>query len=90
MGSDIGKLKKRVEDENLKYSKGKRFAEETNIHILALKAKHEREKEKFDIEIKVLQEKLKEKEDIGELADETISKIGMPGQDKSPGKGGAA
>lgn len=61
LGSDIGKLKKRVEDENLKYSKGKRFAEETNIHILALKAKHEKEKEKFDIEIKVLQEKLKEK-----------------------------
>ncbi len=61
LSTDIGKLKRRVEDENTKYSKGKRFAEETNIHILALKAKHEKEKEKFDVEIKMLQEKLKEK-----------------------------
>lgn len=87
---DIDSLKKRVEEENVKYAKGKRFAEETNIHILALKAKHEKEKEKFDVEIKMLQDKLKEKEDIGELADETISKIGVGAQDKSPGKTGAA
>lgn len=46
---------------------GKRTAEETNNHILALKAKHEAEKQNFERKIKDLQEKLKEKDETNEM-----------------------
>lgn len=60
-----------------------RTANETNNQILALKAKHEDGKEVFELEIKKLQEKLKEKDEPIEFNDksiaamqETSSKIG--------------
>jgi hypothetical protein len=49
-----------------------RVASETNNQILALKAKHEEEKERFEIEIKKLQEKLKERDDPTEYDDKSF------------------
>lgn len=46
--------------------KGKKNAEETNNQILALKAKHEADKQNFESKIQDLQEKLKEKDETGE------------------------
>ena len=40
------------------------MAEETNNQIIALQAKHEEEKGRFETEIQKLQLKLKEKDDI--------------------------
>jgi len=40
------------------------LAEETNNQIIALQAKHEEEKGRFETEIQKLQLKLKEKDDI--------------------------
>ena len=39
------------------------MSEETQNQILALKAKHEAERDKFEIDIKSLQDKLKERDD---------------------------
>lgn len=44
-----------------------RIANETNNQISALKAKHEEEKEKFELEVKKLQERLNEKDDYIEF-----------------------
>jgi hypothetical protein len=49
-----------------------RIAGETNNQILALKCKHEEEKEKFEVEIKKLQEKLKERDDPIEFDDKSF------------------
>lgn len=51
--------KKTVIDMNQDTYKDKRKAEDTNNRILALKAKHENEKDNFEKKIKDLQEKLK-------------------------------
>lgn len=52
---------------------GNRIAGETNNQILALKAKHEEEKESFEIEIKKLQERLKERDDPIEFDDKSFT-----------------
>lgn len=56
-----------------------RVAGETNNQILALKAKHEEEKERFEIEIKKLQDQLKERDDSIEFDDKSF-KIGANNQ----------
>ena len=50
-----------------------RMAGETNNQILALKAKHEEEKEQFEIQIKKLQERLKERDDPIEFDDKSFN-----------------
>jgi Fe2+ transport system protein B len=50
---------------------GKRLAEETNNQIVALRAKHDEEKEKFENEIKKMQEKLKHKDQVIEFDEKT-------------------
>jgi len=52
-----------------------RVAGETNNQILALKAKHEEEKERFELEIKKLQDQLKERDNSIEFDDKSF-KIG--------------
>jgi hypothetical protein len=49
------------------------MAGETNNQILALKAKHEEEKESFEVEIKKLQERLKERDDPIEFDDKSFN-----------------
>ena len=49
-----------------------RIAGETNNQILALKAKHEEEKERFETEIKKLQERLKERDGTIEFDDKSF------------------
>ena len=52
---------------------GNRIAGETNNYILSLKAKYEREKEIFEMEIKKLQERLKERDDPIEFDDKSFN-----------------
>ena len=61
-----------------------RIAGETNNQILALKAKHEEEKERFEVEIKKLQDQLKERDNSIEFDDKSF-KIGedQKGQGKA-------
>lgn len=52
---------------------GNRIAGETNNQIFALKAKHEEEKEIFELEIKKLQERLKDRDDPIEFDDKSFN-----------------
>lgn len=54
MQKQIAKIKKEATVTNKDYIQGSKHADETNNQILALKAKHEEEKEKFELEIKKL------------------------------------
>jgi len=54
MSRQISKIKKDATSTNKVYIQGSKLAEETNNQILALKAKHEEEKERFELEIKKL------------------------------------
>ena len=47
----IKKNRKKAEDENRDYQAVSKIAEETNNQIIALQAKHEEEKQKFENEI---------------------------------------
>jgi hypothetical protein len=49
------------------------MADDYNNQILALKAKHEEEKERFEMEIKKLQEKLNERDDPIEFDDKSFN-----------------
>lgn len=60
---DISNINDKVKKLNATTYQSQRVSEETNNQILALKAKHEAEKINFDIKIKSLQEKLKERDD---------------------------
>lgn len=51
---------------------GKKVAEEANNQIIALRAKHEEEKERFETEIKKLTERLKVKDEMIEFDDKTF------------------
>lgn len=65
------------------------MADETNNQILALKAKHEEEKEKFELEIKKLQERLKERDEPIEFDDKTFNQSsGGGGNEKGVGAAG--
>ena len=84
MGRQIGRIKKEAVVTNKGYISGSKHADETNNQILALKAKHEEEKEKFELEIKKLQERLKERDEPIEFDDKTFN------QSTGAGEKGAA
>jgi hypothetical protein len=73
MQKQIAKIKKDAVVTNKDYIQGSKHADETNNQILALKAKHEEEKEKFELEIKKLQERLKERDEPIEFDDKTFN-----------------
>ena len=54
MQRSISKAKERALGSNRSYVTGKRKTEEANNHILALQAKHEQEKERFEFQIRQL------------------------------------
>jgi len=73
MKNQINKIKEEATATNKDYIQGSKHADETNNQILALKAKHEEEKEKFELEIKKLQERLKERDEPIEFDDKTFN-----------------
>mmetsp|Transcript_5738 Transcript_5738/g.9123 ORF Transcript_5738/g.9123 Transcript_5738/m.9123 type:complete len:149 (+) Transcript_5738:381-827(+) len=66
-------LKHNVKSSAQESINGNRVVNETNNQILALKAKHEEEKERFEKEIKKLQERLKERDDPIEFDDKSFN-----------------
>lgn len=88
MNKQIGKIKKEAVVINKDSFQGSKHAGETNNQILALKAKHEEEKEKFELEIKKLQERLKERDEPIEFDDKTFNQ--SQGGVAAAEKGGAA
>ena len=77
----IKKSKREAELQNKDYQAVSKLAEETNNQIIALQAKHEEEKQRFEIEIQKLQMKLKEKEEVIEFDDKTYDKNMKDGPD---------
>ena len=76
---EIDRLKKRIkrtkkdaEGHNKDYVLGKKVAEEASNQIIALRAKHEEEKERFEHEIQKLNERLKEKDEVIEFDDKNF------------------
>ena len=69
----IGSIKRGATKTNKDYIQGSKQGDETNNQILALKAKHEEEKERFELEIKKLQERLKERDEPIEFDDKTFN-----------------
>lgn len=65
----IKKSKKEAEQQNKDYQAVSKIAEETNNQIIALQAKHEDEKERFDEQIYSLQEKLKQRDEMIDFED---------------------
>ena len=51
---------------------GKKVSEDLNNQSIALRAKHDEEKERFENEIKKLQERLKEKDEVIEFDDKNF------------------
>ena len=49
-----------------------KLKEETNNQIIALQAKHQEEKDRFEKEIRTLQIRLKEKDECIEFEDKTV------------------
>lgn len=68
----IKRNKREAEAQNKDYIMGKKIAEEANNQIIALRAKHEEEKERFETEIKKLTERLKVKDEMIEFDDKTF------------------
>ena len=73
MTRQIARIKKEALTTNKDYIAGSKQADETNNQILALKAKHEEEKERFELEIKKLQERLKERDEPIEFDDKSFN-----------------
>jgi hypothetical protein len=73
MKKQISRIKKDATYSNKEYISGSKHADETNNQILALKAKHEEEKERFELDIKKLQERLKERDEPIEFDDKSFS-----------------
>jgi chromosome segregation ATPase len=70
----VKKAKKEAELNNKDYQVVSKLAEETNNQIIALQAKHEEEKARFEIEIQKLQMKLKEKDEVIEMDNAHLDK----------------
>ena len=70
---NIGKARKDAKKKNEAFVDKKKKAEETNDQILALKAKHEEEKNRFEVEIRKLQHRLNEKDNTEELKEKSVS-----------------
>jgi predicted nucleic acid-binding Zn-ribbon protein len=68
----IKKNKREAENQNKEYILGKKVAEEANNQIIALRAKHEEEKERFENEIKKLTDRLKVKDEMIEFDDKNF------------------
>lgn len=68
----IKKAKKEAEIQNQDYQAVSKIAEETNNQIIALQAKHQEEKDRFESEIITLQIRLKEKDEVIEFEDKTM------------------
>ena len=68
----IKRNKKEAEAQNREYILGKKIAEEANNQIIALRAKHEEEKERFENEIKKLSDRLKVKDEMIEFDDKNF------------------
>ena len=88
MQRQISRIKKDATGSNKDYIAGSKQADETNNQILALKAKHEEEKERFELEIKKLQERLKERDEPIEFDDKSFNQTinetkGGPGGQKT-------
>lgn len=62
-GRDINVANEKAKKINQTTYQGQRVSEETNNSILAIKAKHETEKADFEKRIKLMQDKLREKDD---------------------------
>jgi predicted nucleic acid-binding Zn-ribbon protein len=73
MNKQISRIKKDATSSNKEYISGSKNADETNNQILALKAKHEEEKERFELDIKKLQERLKERDEPIEFDDKSFN-----------------
>ena len=71
----IKKSKREAELQNKEYQTVIKIAEETKNHIIALQAKTEDERKKFDDEIQKLQSQLKEKEDYIDNDDKGVDKL---------------
>lgn len=71
LNKSINRTKRDATTQHTDYVNGKRLAEETNNQIVALRAKHDEEKEKFENEIKKMQEKLKHKDQVIEFDEKT-------------------
>lgn len=84
MERQISELKRKINDCATVSINGNRISNETNNQILALKAKHEEEKENFEKQIKKLQEKLKERDDPIEFDDKSFN-IQSSGPKGTPG-----
>ena len=83
MQDQINRFKQGAISNNKQYISGSKHAEETNNQIKALKAKHEDEKERFELEIKKLQERLKERDEPIEFDDKRFNQSIM--NQKGPG-----
>jgi chromosome segregation ATPase len=68
----IKRSKREAETQNREYVLGKKVAEEANNQIIALRAKHEEEKERFENEIKKLSDRLKVKDEMIEFDDKNF------------------
>ncbi len=77
------KARKEAELQNKDYVLGKKVSEEANNQIIALRAKHEEEKERFEIEIQKLQERLKEKDEVIEFDDKNFDQSYSQAKDKT-------
>jgi hypothetical protein len=69
---NIKKFKREAEKQNHEYILGKKVAEEASNQIIALRAKHEEEKERFENEIKKLSDRLKVKDEMIEFEDKNF------------------
>lgn len=85
MRRNIKKFKKEAEKQNHEYILGKKVAEEANNQIIALRAKHEEEKERFENEIKKLSDRLKVKDEMIEFEDKNFDQSYQQARDKSKG-----
>ncbi len=79
----IKKNKREAENQNKEYILGKKVAEEANNQIIALRAKHEEEKERFENEIKKLTDRLKVKDEMIEFDDKNFDQSYQQAKDKS-------
>jgi hypothetical protein len=79
----IKRNKREAEQANHEYIMGKKVAEEANNQIIALRAKHEEEKERFENEIKKLSDRLKVKDEMIEFDDKNFDASYQQAKDKN-------
>ena len=70
MENQIKNLSDKITEASTESINNFRIANESNNLILSLKSRHEISKEKFELEVKKLQEKLKEKDEQIEFDEE--------------------